>query len=375
MRGPLMRTWSLGSPSTPRPRPACAGRSSCVTWSGPSWPPRSRSAWLPAVGPGGLGSRSTGACLGPRRRSLRSRRRPWRSSRRCYAGWVASPPRRPRESGPHASRLGSCPACTGVRCSPAACWLWGTDRRAAPPHPGHRTAAGRIAGARGPGPWRPQRRTSTDRPGTGVRRAGLDRCRAGRSRHRRGRPCHRRRRPCGRRGGGRGWPRPTHAAPGDAAGPLGRDPPPGPAAVGPGRRPDCRSCAASFSAPCNRERGAYPLQFAAVTLTLRSLLLKGGVSGSSVATWVGEHRGGRACRVDGARRGGCSLSWAAVQVAAGLADRGLAWCRHSLSRLWVPHSSFHSAVQACRPRRRNRRPPCCSLIWPKTGSTVSFRKA
>jgi hypothetical protein len=49
--------------------------------------------------------------------------------------------------------------------------------------------------------------------------------------------------------------------------------------------------------------------------------------------------------------------------------------RQSLSRLWVPHSSFHSAAQAVSPRRMNRRPPCTVLTWPKTGSMVRLRWA
>jgi hypothetical protein len=69
---------------------------------------------------------------------------------------------------------------------------------------------------------------------------------------------------------------------------------------------------------------------------------------------------------------------ARLMVAYALAGLAACWmvvCRHSLSRLWVPHSSFHSAWQAASPRRKNRRVPCCSLIWPKTGSTVSLRLA
>jgi hypothetical protein len=65
----------------------------------------------------------------------------------------------------------------------------------------------------------------------------------------------------------------------------------------------------------------------------------------------------------------------AAQVVAGVARGWAVWCRHSLSRLWVPHNSLHSAWQARRPRRMNRRAPRISLIWPKTGSTVSFRLA
>ena len=45
----------------------------------------------------------------------------------------------------------------------------------------------------------------------------------------------------------------------------------------------------------------------------------------------------------------------------------------SLSRLWTVHSKAHSPATFARPRRRNRRKPRGSLIWPKTGSTVCFR--
>jgi hypothetical protein len=62
-------------------------------------------------------------------------------------------------------------------------------------------------------------------------------------------------------------------------------------------------------------------------------------------------------------------------VVAGVARGPAVWWRHSLSRLWVPHSSFHSAWQAGSPRRWNRRAPRTCLTWPKTGSTVYFRKA
>src|SRR6266511_5362965 len=64
----------------------------------------------------------------------------------------------------------------------------------------------------------------------------------------------------------------------------------------------------------------------------------------------------------------------AAQVAAGVASGPAAWWRQSLSRLWVSHSSFHSAVQAASPRRWNRRAPRTSLSWPKTGSTVCLRQ-
>jgi hypothetical protein len=63
----------------------------------------------------------------------------------------------------------------------------------------------------------------------------------------------------------------------------------------------------------------------------------------------GERRGGRGRPVNSARRGGCVPSWIAAQVVAWLTDGGLVRCRHSLSRLWVPHSSFHSASQAASP--------------------------
>ena len=33
-----------------------------------------------------------------------------------------------------------------------------------------------------------------------------------------------------------------------------------------------------------------------------------------------------------------------------------------MSKLWVPHSSFHSAAHAVSPRRMNRRAPRLSLI-------------
>jgi hypothetical protein len=49
--------------------------------------------------------------------------------------------------------------------------------------------------------------------------------------------------------------------------------------------------------------------------------------------------------------------------------------RQSLSRLWVPHSSFHWVAQARRPRRMNRQPPWMVLTCPKTGSMVRLRWA
>jgi len=47
--------------------------------------------------------------------------------------------------------------------------------------------------------------------------------------------------------------------------------------------------------------------------------------------------------------------------------------RNSLSRLWVRQINFHSALTLSRPRRRKRRNPRHSLIWPKTGSTIALR--
>jgi hypothetical protein len=49
--------------------------------------------------------------------------------------------------------------------------------------------------------------------------------------------------------------------------------------------------------------------------------------------------------------------------------------RQSSSRLWAPHSSFHSAWQARSPRRMNRPPPWMVLTWPKTGSMERLRRA
>ena len=48
-------------------------------------------------------------------------------------------------------------------------------------------------------------------------------------------------------------------------------------------------------------------------------------------------------------------------------------CRQSLSRLWVAQTSFHSARQAARPRRKKRSQRRLTLIWPKTGS-ASWRR-
>ena len=105
------------------------------------------------------------------------------------------------------------------------------------------------------------------------------------------------------------------------------------------------------------------------------MLLKG--RGAIVLTVCGrsESAGDRAGGlVDSGSRGPVTRGVVA-QAAAGLAAGWVAVWRHSLSRLWVPHSSFHSALQARMPRRRNRRAPCCSLIWPsKTGRTGKPRK-
>jgi len=65
----------------------------------------------------------------------------------------------------------------------------------------------------------------------------------------------------------------------------------------------------------------------------------------------------------------------AAQVNVGVAAGRMTVCRHSLSRLWAPHSSFHSALQAHGPSRRNLRAPWCSLSCPNAGSTVSQRLA
>jgi hypothetical protein len=97
-------------------------------------------------------------------------------------------------------------------------------------------------------------------------------------------------------------------------------------------------------------------------LTLRSLLPKGGVGGSAAASRVWG-AWWRPCPA-GRRR---SPRWLRSLLGGGSGDRRagqccVVRCRHNLSRLWVPHSSFHSASQAASPRRRNRRTPCCSLI-------------
>src|SRR5271156_3270382 len=47
--------------------------------------------------------------------------------------------------------------------------------------------------------------------------------------------------------------------------------------------------------------------------------------------------------------------------------------RNSFSKLLVAHTSFHSACTLSRPRKLKRRKPRCSLIWPKTGSTMALR--
>jgi hypothetical protein len=62
-------------------------------------------------------------------------------------------------------------------------------------------------------------------------------------------------------------------------------------------------------------------------------------------------------------------------VAVGARQLVVAAVRQSLSRLWVPHSSFHSAWQAPSPRRMNRPPPWTVVICPKTGSMVRLRWA
>ena len=72
--------------------------------------------------------------------------------------------------------------------------------------------------------------------------------------------------------------------------------------------------------------------------------------------------------------------WAAYAVGFGPQDpyagasRPERW-RKSLSRLWVAQMSFHSWATRASPRRRKRRRPRTSLIWPKTGSTVILRRA
>jgi hypothetical protein len=76
-------------------------------------------------------------------------------------------------------------------------------------------------------------------------------------------------------------------------------------------------------------------------------------------------RGGRWRSPDSGRRGPADLATVlaatallgAAQAVAGSAGGRMAWWRHSLSRLWMPDSSFHSASPARSLRRRNRRAP------------------
>ena len=49
--------------------------------------------------------------------------------------------------------------------------------------------------------------------------------------------------------------------------------------------------------------------------------------------------------------------------------------RNSLSRLWPVQIRDHSPLTFSKPRSRNYRKPRPDLIWPKTGSTVSIRRA
>ena len=49
--------------------------------------------------------------------------------------------------------------------------------------------------------------------------------------------------------------------------------------------------------------------------------------------------------------------------------------RNSLSRLWPVQIRDHSPLTFSSPRSRNCRKPRPALIWPKTGSTVSIRRA
>ena len=46
--------------------------------------------------------------------------------------------------------------------------------------------------------------------------------------------------------------------------------------------------------------------------------------------------------------------------------------RHRVRRLKAVASTVHSAATLTRPRSRNLRAPCCSLMIPKTGSTSCF---
>ena len=48
--------------------------------------------------------------------------------------------------------------------------------------------------------------------------------------------------------------------------------------------------------------------------------------------------------------------------------------RQIFNKLWVRHTSRHSPRILANPRSRNRRKPRASLIWPKTGSTITFRR-
>ena len=47
--------------------------------------------------------------------------------------------------------------------------------------------------------------------------------------------------------------------------------------------------------------------------------------------------------------------------------------RNSFRRLLVAHTSFHSRLTFCLPRKLKRRKPRCSSICPKTGSTIALR--
>ena len=49
--------------------------------------------------------------------------------------------------------------------------------------------------------------------------------------------------------------------------------------------------------------------------------------------------------------------------------------RQIFNKLWVRHTRRHSPRILASPRSRNRRKPRASLIWPKTGSTITFRRA
>src|SRR5208283_2676562 len=48
--------------------------------------------------------------------------------------------------------------------------------------------------------------------------------------------------------------------------------------------------------------------------------------------------------------------------------------RQIFNKLWVRHTRRHSPRILANPRSRNRRKPRASLIWPKTGSTITFRR-